>query len=308
MKKYILIFCLIQIGLMCSLKAQDYEPLVRENAHWVVADYVAGIILYDNFREYFTEGDTIVNSKLYKKVYKYILTPTNDNYQPPFDRTGPPQLFGMLREDTVNKIVFGILLNPFTYDCFITEDTLFDFSVSVNDSLDLCIASEFGNPITITSIQYYNVFGYNTKVFDGISAGGGATFYEGIGSTHGLFESLMIYIKEFKQHVLLCYTRDDISNCDVITQLSESTELPEIKLFPNPVTDGQITFEFQYTKHQRDMELRCFDVFGKEVHSEKVYQFQEEIKVDIQNWPKGIYFAIVYSGGLPIGDIKFVVQ
>ena len=56
------------------------------------------------------------------------------------------------------------------------------------------------------------------------------------------------------------------------------------------------------------MELKCFDVFGKEVHSEKVYQHQGESILDIQNWETGIYFAIVYSDGKAVGECKFVVQ
>jgi hypothetical protein len=198
----------------------------------------------------------------------------------------------MLREDTVNRIVFGILINPFTYDCFITEDTLFDFSVSLNDTLDLCIASEFGDPITITTIQYYNVFGYNTKVIDGISAGGGATFYEGIGSTHGLFESLMIYVKEFKQHVLLCYTNNDISNCDIITQLSESTELPEIKLFPNPVKGEILHFNIPGNKMQ-NLYTRISDTYGKILIENKINP--EENNLDISSLSNGIFIITFYN-------------
>jgi hypothetical protein len=56
------------------------------------------------------------------------------------------------------------------------------------------------------------------------------------------------------------------------------------------------------------MELRCFNVYGELVHEEKVYQYQGESKVNIQNWQKGIYFAIVYSNGNIAGKTKFIVQ
>ncbi len=56
------------------------------------------------------------------------------------------------------------------------------------------------------------------------------------------------------------------------------------------------------------MELRCFDVFGNPVHAEKIYQFQGESKVNIQNWQAGMYMALIYSNNKVVGQCKFVVQ
>jgi len=57
-----------------------------------------------------------------------------------------------------------------------------------------------------------------------------------------------------------------------------------------------------------NMELKCFDVYGKEVHSENVYQYQGESILDIQNWEAGVYFVIVYVDGKPLCECKFVVR
>lgn len=81
-----------------------------------------------------------------------------------------------------------------------------------------------------------------------------------------------------------------------------------VKAYPNPAKDGSINFEFQNTEHHMDMELRCFDVFGKQVYSEKVYQFQGESKVNINHWNPGIYVALVYSEGKVVGQTKFIVR
>ncbi len=56
------------------------------------------------------------------------------------------------------------------------------------------------------------------------------------------------------------------------------------------------------------MTVVVFNVFGQKVHSETLYQYQLENLVNINNWQKGIYFAVVYSNGLPVGKCKFVVQ
>jgi hypothetical protein len=108
-----------------------------------------------------------------------------------------------------------------------------------------------------------------------------------------------------------------LTDCFVWTNIGEAPSPQEyythvqtipIKAYPNPVTKGTVTFEFENTQYNWNMELRCFNVYGELVHKEKVYKHQGESKVDIQNWQKGIYFATVYSNGLPVGRCKFVVQ
>ncbi len=122
--------------------SQNYEPLVRDNAHWVVATYDSQLIwYYEDFREYYTDGDTVYNDTVYKKVYFYHLVPDEWPTTPPYHRVGGPGLVGLLREDTVQRKVYGIrfILNP--GDCFYeTEGLLFDYSVNQGDSLELCQA------------------------------------------------------------------------------------------------------------------------------------------------------------------------
>lgn len=109
----------------------------------------------------------------------------------------------------------------------------------------------------------------------------------------------------------------DLTGCDIVTSIEEIPTLEEynnrkskvlISAFPNPTQDGSITLSFDNTEYFEDMELKCFDVFGKEVHAEKLYQYQGESKINISNWQKGIYFVIVYNDGKAVGECKFVVN
>jgi hypothetical protein len=119
----------------------------------------------------------------------------------------------------------------------------------------------------------------------------------------------------------------DISNCLIITDVGEVPTSKEyytnlnsiyIKAFPNPVSDGQISFELQNTEHLtppsvppqggKQPTLFIYNVFGEKVHEERVYQNQGESKVNTSSWEKGMYIAIVYSNGMPVGRCKFVVQ
>lgn len=109
----------------------------------------------------------------------------------------------------------------------------------------------------------------------------------------------------------------DITDCWLITDVGE-TPTPEqyfsglntipIKAYPNPAKENQLTLSFQNTDHHNNMELRCFDIFGKQVHKEKIYPFQGESILDIHKWPSGMYFVIVYAEGKAVGECKFVVQ
>lgn len=281
MKKYLLIISLIQIGLISLLPAQNYEPLVRDNAHWVVGHRHDGLGICTEFMEYFTEGDSILNDVLYKKVYQYQLESVE--YEPPYTRTGIPVLYGFLREDTNARIVYGLLGNP--SECFTTEDTLFNFSVSQTDTLELCIG--VAGPITFDAIYYVNAFGYYRKHFKtkDQSYYAGIHLIEGIGSDNGLFEWLGFAFKDFDGYVLKCYTNGDISNCNILTN-TKNEVAPRIKIFPNPLIGNMLTIQIPGNNNQR-LIFQVLDVYGK-VLSESIIE-TSTYNLDLGGLSKGVY-------------------
>jgi hypothetical protein len=109
----------------------------------------------------------------------------------------------------------------------------------------------------------------------------------------------------------------DISNCLIVVDVKETPTPGEylaglksipIKAFPNPVHKNEVTFELQNTEHHVNMELKCFDIFGKLIHQEQVYPYQGESKIKIDDWSSGMYVALVYSDGKVVGKSKFVVR
>jgi len=97
-----------------------------------------------------------------------------------------------------------------------------------------------------------------------------------------------------------------LGGCDIITDINEVPTLEEynekkktiqIKVYPNPAMEGFITLEYINTEHHSDIELKCFNVIGEEVYNEQVYQHQGESKLNINNWQKGIYLAIIETRG-----------
>ncbi len=109
----------------------------------------------------------------------------------------------------------------------------------------------------------------------------------------------------------------DITDCFIWTNIEDVPSPQEyyaslkkipVKAYPNPATQGSITFKFENTEYHSDMELRCFDIIGNLVYSEKVYCHQGKSVVDVSTWQKEMYVAVMYSDGLPVGNCKFVVQ
>ncbi len=109
----------------------------------------------------------------------------------------------------------------------------------------------------------------------------------------------------------------DLTDCFLWTNVNE-TPSPEayyaslkkipVKAYPNPVTGGRISFEYQNTQHHTDILLKCFDVLGHEMHSESIYRGQSGNSVNVNNWPSGVYLAIIFSSGKPAGKCTFVVR
>ena len=108
----------------------------------------------------------------------------------------------------------------------------------------------------------------------------------------------------------------DLSDCMVLTSTdwiptpkeyyARISAIP-ITIYPNPAKD-QITFTFENTEHHKNIELRCFNLLGVLQHQIKVQRGQQQYSANIKNWAPGIYIAVVYSDGNPVGRGKFVVQ
>ena len=130
-------------------------------------------------------------------------------------------------------------------------------------------------------------------------------------------EKYAIRISDYKTGMIIQSDNIDLSDCFVWVNIGNAPSPKEyhsfiktipIKVYPNPAMVGPVTFKFENTEHHRNIELRCFDVFGKLVHSETVYRYQGESKVNINNLNPGMYVALVYSEGKVVGQCKFVVK
>jgi hypothetical protein len=81
----------------------------------------------------------------------------------------------------------------------------------------------------------------------------------------------------------------------------------KITAYPNPAS-SEITLDFQNTDHHNNILLECYNIYGQKVHTEKIWKGQQETRIDLQGWAKGLYYAVVRSEGKVAGTGRFVVR
>jgi len=106
----------------------------------------------------------------------------------------------------------------------------------------------------------------------------------------------------------------NLGDCDLITDIGEIPSPQEyyegikkipIIAYPNPA-ETKITLAFQNTKYHTNMLLECYNIYGQQVHTEKIWKGQLETKIDLRGWASGLYFAVVKSEGKLAGTGRFV--
>jgi hypothetical protein len=106
----------------------------------------------------------------------------------------------------------------------------------------------------------------------------------------------------------------DLSSCMVWTGAEEIPSPEEyysfiatvpITAYPNPA-ETEITLAFANTEHHTNMLLECYNIYGQKVHSEKIYKGQQQTKLSVSEWSKGLYFAVVKSNGKVAGTERFL--
>jgi hypothetical protein len=102
-----------------------------------------------------------------------------------------------------------------------------------------------------------------------------------------------IFLRKYSKDSLFTYTKENITSNEEI-----------IKTYPNPASTD-INIAFQNTEYHMDMMLDCFDIYGRQVHNEKIWKGQQETRIDIREWAKGLYFAVVKIEGNVAGTGRF---
>ncbi|MCR5645644.1 MAG: hypothetical protein K6F96_04540 [Bacteroidales bacterium] len=202
------ILLLFFLTLSVMANAQDFMPLIKENAEWNIVWKATSQWTWLRITENFQlEGDTMVDDMLYKKVMRKISS------EAPYwhGSTEVYSLYGLIREEPEGKVFY----HPIDQD---TVYLLYDFGLNVGDtaSMHWCQLPNPSNEviIRIDSINTQYIAGTERRVYyvSSKSVIPNAewrwlnTWIEGIGATEGLLYSC--HITEaggITLHELLCY-------------------------------------------------------------------------------------------------------
>jgi hypothetical protein len=98
-----------------------------------------------------------------------------------------------------------------------------------------------------------------------------------------------------------CNSVEEVEEACESVDVDEQEALP-ITIRPNPSNNGFIIITLE---NQQNLQIICFNAFGQKVHQQEAYL--AETLINVTNWTPGIYLAVMYEKGKPVGKSKFVV-
>lgn len=290
MKKcYVLfIFLGFQISFLVQGQTIDLDSEWRVNYSRV--DVGQWWILYKHNYKDFIDGDTVLNSHSYHKIYHSGFYYEEIQGGPGWYSYYEHSLHGYLREENDKWFIF-----------YNNHDTLLcDFGLEVGDTLR-SIAGGFGYidlDIIVNDIDSIELDGKYVKRFE-LGYGGfinAAYMIEEIGITTGLF--VPIYQFEYSEH-MVCYARNGISlwgepteECDLAVNLLENDQKQfDCSLVPNPAKDFT---SLTIPSGVGEVTMNIIDLSGRIVNEGR-YESPSVNRIDLSHYSPGIYLAIIKS-------------
>jgi len=88
-----------------------------------------------------------------------------------------------------------------------------------------------------------------------------------------------------------------------------------LEVWPNPARDqlhGRLSMDslsasWRNGRFNRDLSLVIYDIFGREIQKIKIPDGQNEVQINVEGFPQGIYLAVVKDENQYVGSAKFVV-
>ena len=285
------IFFFLLLAVAGTAKAQDYLPLVKDNAEWNImwqsTSTAHTIRITESLR---IDGDTLVNDMHYKKVMRKISSETNYWH----GSTEYYSLYGLIREEPEGKVFY----QPIDQD---TVYLLYDFSMNINDTVVMSWC-QGPNPlwdvtIRIDSITTQYIAGMDRRVFYVSSKSTNVpneewrwlnTWIEGIGATEGLLYSCHVTAAGgITLHNLLCYHE----NGDLV-YMNPDYDTCFVDNYHTPVEFAPVGAEWYYQRlyregwnftgvtYDRFRSLRTLETNGWECKEIELYQHLDDYGVE----------------------------
>jgi len=258
------------------VKAQAYIPFAKEGKIWTEVWEDGDYPIWHGIDTYVMKGDTLFNTKLYKKVHA---TTHNGNF------------IKYIYEDTTNKRVYF-------YDTTQQKDSLiYDFNLQVGDSFYLSIGSFCNAKVIDKTVEYFAASNRLKITFN--LYGSFPIWYEGIGSMYGIFQPLCI-VTGGENHTLLCYLEDSVLLYHNANQIGlyyydtcfGSTQIKELQ--PEKLFNSYFYNHILYVKCNKPVSyaLSIYDIFGRKT---KEINANGDLELDLSGLRNGLYIYRIES-------------
>jgi len=286
--RYRIIIGFAFLWLSGSLMSQEYIPFPTSDAYWNEYKFYQGWCDAPDYCKvtYFIEGDTIIDSLHYKKIY--CTDPDWTSY------------IGAMRESD-KKIYYWRNGCP-------NHILLYDFNFNVGDSIsypiELCDTS---------SVYYHKVTSIDSVLLQDMTYRRRINFYgtyswiEGMGTTSGLFYPYYWGIACICSTHLVCFFHNDN-----LVYLDESTmpcfnlavSQPEFSgnnqdfdIYPNPFTTST-TIEYELIEPTH-VNLTIYNAIGETIYEaeDRLMPIGKQTFIwSAESLPEGLYYAVLRSG------------
>lgn len=294
------LFLLLAVAyfLPLGLKAQTnvYKPFpLLDGATWKVKWQGVGCVVGGNQQtyshhvryQYTVQGDTIINTDNYKKLYMGpVIGFPYLNCFPQLPFINGDGYVGALRQDTVAKKVFFYPEND------TLEYLLYDFGMQVGDTLKgyMNMTVGYAGPYVVSGIDSVLIGSENhrTIIIDGLY------FIEGLGSSFGFLESPR-YFEAGSQ--LLCFSLngDNLvglpNDCDMDLTAIQYTKTATFSIYPNPATTE---FTVVVNNPTQSLVVQLYNSLGQQVGSYSAAGNQ--VSIARNNLPGGLYVVQLQLG------------
>lgn len=303
MKKLFLIsflFIIASAAKQSQGQTNIYHPFPDSNAVWTwefcVSNPNPACGSYPNF----LNGDTVVNSIAYHKLFGYSPSPT---------------IVGGIRNDTVSKKTYFICFNsssPPNCSSHLSEKILYDFSAGIGDTV---FYGTCGISYIVTSIDSIQLLdGTYRKRFKCNNCFGGEVI-EGIGNNGNLIcgtQDGMAYLS------LLCFEQDSTTlytqspsmynpaypnSCITLVGMQEQNATFSLTISPNPFST-QTTLQTDNLLHNAT--LTVYNSYGQQV-KQFVIRNSSSFVIRRDNLPSGLYFIRLTQDDKTFATDKLVI-
>jgi len=282
-KKLIILFVSLFNSLLVNSQTNMFHK-IPSTAQWIYATYgvncsgsPGNLCWYTHYK---IEGDTIIGTNQYKKVYSTVLPPVNNNFS----------YIGAIRQDTVEKKTY--------VNASCGADTLYyDYNLQTNDTLLNCLLYPPSYKTIITNTDSVQVEGTWRKRMFFTPSIFISSFIDGVGCSTGFF---YFDIGGFEYNSeLVCFWSDGGEiPCSLygLNSISELGQTVDFYFYPNPLsTEATIVVD---TKEKFTGSIYLISSAGGDnILAEQFYfkSGRNEIKINFDYYPKGLYIIKIYD-------------